>query len=327
MVQLMGESNNSFNASGMSLHLIRETRMLLSILSAALIRAFGVSRQKTASNKTMTKTLFFAIGFLLFTNIAFGCSYERLPVFDNPSTFSGILLLPVPKPAPYVFIGEVVEIIKVTKPQPSENRTDAEGLKVKVIESIYPSKAAPYYEVVPLGMDVACNLQGVTGLARAFPVGSKVRVVAQEAAIYKKLTAEDSVIRLEVSYKTDGSIFRNDLGKNIETSADAIYDYRSFSFTMKKPTTPDEERLLSAKTDLRHFELQKDLARLVTAKAETQRLKVMERLVYYPETYYLAYHILAQAYLKPGKKRRALEAKWEEHIQQIAEQIKQATSK
>lgn len=156
----------------------------------------------------MTKSILFAIGFLLSTNVVFGCSYVKLPVSDNPITLNGKLFFPAPKPAQYVFIGEVVEIIKVAKPQSDENRTDAEGLKIKVIENIYPSKSAKYYELLPLTMYPDCSLQGMAGLIKNFPVGSKVRVIAQEATIYKKLTTEDFVPRLEASHKNDGSIIR-----------------------------------------------------------------------------------------------------------------------
>lgn len=128
-----------------------------------------------------------------------------MPVSDNPILLNGKLFLPAPKPAQYVFIGEVVEIIKVAKPQSDENRTDAEGLRIKVVENIYSPKTASYYQVLPLTMYPDCSLQGVTGLNKSFPVGSKVRVIAQEATIYKKSPAGDSVVRLETSYKKEST--------------------------------------------------------------------------------------------------------------------------
>lgn len=273
----------------------------------------------------MIKTVFFIVVFLVFINVAFGCSIVTdLPISDNPIIFKGKLLFPAPKPAQYVFIGEVVEIISVAKPQSDKNQTDAEGLKVKVTENIYSLQSASFYEILPLRIYPDCSLQGETGLKKAFPVGSKVRVIAQEATIYKYLSDEKSVPRLETSIKNNGSIVRNDLNENTKSSADSYYDYSSFA--SKKPMTQEEETEFYSKLELLKFELQKDLARLVKAKTESERLKVMARLVYYPYFYRVPYHTLAAAYLKKSKKRQALEAKWEERKQQQIQQNKQVSS-
>lgn len=273
----------------------------------------------------MIKTVFFLTIFLLLTNAAFGCSIVTdLPVSDNPIIVKGKSLFPAPKPAQYVFIGEVVEIINVAKPKSDENRTNAEGLKVKVTENIYSPQTTSYYEILPLRIYPDCSLQGETGLKRTFPIGSKVRVIAHEATIYKKLSDENFVPRLETSIKNNGSIVRNDLNENTKSSADSFYDYSSFA--LKKPTTQIEETEFYSKLESLKFELQKDLARLVKAKTESERIKVMERLVYYPYFYRVPFHTLAAAYLKKSKKRQVLEAKWEERKQQQIQQNKQASS-
>ena len=236
-----------------------------------------------------------------------------LPVPDNPIWINGKLLRPPPKPAKYVFIGEVIEIIKISKPKSEGYRTDAEALKIKVTENVYSAIQITYFEALPLRIYPDCSLQGETDLKQNFPVGSKVRVIAEEASIYKK-DSDDSITRLETSVKNQGSITRNDLDESLQTSANSFYDYSSFA--VKKPTTPEEEILFYSKLELLKFELQKDLARLLEAKTEDERLKVMERLVYYPHIYAVPYHTLAQAYLMNSEKRKALEAKWEERKQE-----------
>lgn len=95
-----------------------------------------------------------------------------LPVPDNPIWINGKLLRPPPKPAQYVFIGEVVEIIKVSKPKSERYRADAEALKIKVTENVYSTKQTAYFEVLPLRTYPDCSLQGETGLKQNFPVGS-----------------------------------------------------------------------------------------------------------------------------------------------------------
>jgi hypothetical protein len=264
----------------------------------------------------MARMLFLIIGFLLSTNITFGCSMiVGLPVPDNPIWINGKLLRQPP--------GEVVEIIKVSKPKSEDYRSDAEALKIKVTEYVYSTKQTTYFEVLPLRIYPDCSLQGETGLNQDFPVGSKVRVIAEEASIYKK-DSDNSITRLETSMMNQGSITRNDLDESLKTSAESFYDYSRFA--VKKPTTLEEEILFYSRLELLKFELQKDLARLLEAKTEDERLKVMERLVYYPHIYAVPYHTLAQAYLMNSEKRKSLESKWEERKQEQIRLNKQTAS-
>ncbi len=138
----------------------------------------------------MAKQIYFLFAFLFSAHIAYGCSIQQLPIEDNPSKQAFLLGKPlysseISKPNYYVFIGEVVGIVKATKNEVGENRMDAEGLKVKVTENIYAPQSAAYFEIFPLRMDSDCSSQGQTGLERVFPIGSQVRVIASDATIYK----------------------------------------------------------------------------------------------------------------------------------------------
>ncbi len=231
----------------------------------------------------MMQRLFILIAFFVFTNTVYGCLMAQLPTEDDPAKQAFLLGKPlyskeVSKPTYYVFIGEVVGIIKATKAEVGEKRMDAEGLKIKVTENVYLSQPAAYYEVFPTHLYPDCSSQGVTGLEKVFPLGSQVRVVAFDATIYKKQSVVESTIRLETSYFNHGTIVRNDLNKAFRTSATSVFDYSGFS--LEKPTTTDEVSSYSLKLSLLEFELQKDLARLTQTKSKVERLNILKRLVY-----------------------------------------------
>jgi len=273
----------------------------------------------------MRQSLFALIAFLAFAPAAYGCSMLLPPIEDNPQKqefLAGKKLYKkdVSSPDYYVFIGEVVGIVKATKAEAGEGRMDAEGVKIKVAENIYTPRAAAYFEVFPLAIHSDCSLQGVTGLERSFPLGSQVRVVAFDSTIYKKQPSPDSAIRLEASYYNRGSLVRNDLNEAFRSSAESVFDYAGLS--MRNPVTDAERETYDSKIRFLDFELQKDLIRLATTKSRSERLSVLKRLVYYPFPHGFAFKSLAHTYLKPGKDLSALEKKWEEHIQELAKQTK-----
>jgi hypothetical protein len=273
----------------------------------------------------MMKQTFFLLVFLLSAHIVFGCSIQQLPLEDNPSKQAFLQGKPlyskgVSKPTYYVFIGEIVGIVKVAKNEVGENRMAAEGLKVKVTENIYSPQLAAYFEVFPLRMYTDCSSQGQTGLERVFPIGSQVRVVAFDATIYKKQSVEDSISRLETTYYNHGSIVRNDLKEGFRASANSVFDYSGFN--IEKPTITEEIIKYESKVSLLKFELQKDLARLTQTTQKTERLNILKRLIYYPFPYELPFRTLANTYLKPGKELQSLEIEWEQHKKEITSRYK-----
>lgn len=214
------------------------------------------------------KHFFLAIVFLLSTYNAFGCSLYLSPTTDFDTTH-------------YIFIGNVIEEIKLVKYSSRGEKLNFVGLKIKVSENIYSPKPTTYFEVFPLSLTPGCALISDTKEIREhFPVGSQVRVVAKEADVFlKNQPVESSIIRLETSIYNRGSIARNDLSENLRISAKSFYAYDSFSFEVQQRTTEGEYVLSASNYYLPEFELRKDLLRLKETKSEDERTKILERLV------------------------------------------------
>ena len=254
----------------------------------------------------MMKYLFLAIAILLFANNALGCKLALAPITNF-------------NPAEYIFIGDIVEVIESAEFESEGVKASAVGFKVKVTENIYSPKQAAYFEVFPLRLTTTCGLSSDTKkLLEQFPVGSKVRVVAAEATIFKNQPANNSTIRLETSIYNCGTFSRNDLILNLQTSANTLYDYRSF--VEKERTTAAEDAMFESNYDLPEFELHKDLFRLREAKSESETTKILERLSFYPHVYNLAFPKIARTYLVSQIQQNridALEKQWEQRVQEI----------
>lgn len=249
----------------------------------------------------MTKYVFLTIIFLLFTNVVFGCKMKPTLATNFDSDH-------------YIFIGEVVEVVGPVKFDSQGEKRDAVGLKIKVSENVYLPKSATYYEVFPLRLTASCGLMSDTKEIRErYPIGSYVRVVAKESTALKD-QSENSAIRLETSVYNQGSIARNDLNEDLQTSAKAVYDYKSF---VERQRTTAEDSLYDSNYYLPEFELRKDLLRLKEAKSEDERIEILERLVFYPHINRFSFPIAVQAYIKKSGKSSVLEEKWKHRVQEF----------
>lgn len=252
-------------------------------------------------NKAMMKYLFPTIAFLLFTSSVFGCKLGIQPTSDFDTSH-------------YIFIGEVVEVIESVEYESEGIKADAVGLKIKVSESIYSPKRTTFFEVFPLRLTASCGLRSDTKEIREhYPIGSQVRVVAKEATVFKNQSSESSTIRLETLIYNKGSVARNDLSDNLRTSAKSFYDYSSF--VERQRTTPAEDTLFDSNYYLPEFELQKDLIRLKETKPEDERIKILERLVFYPHVFRMSYPKIVRTYLKNQNKLTTLEKQWEQRLE------------
>ncbi|MEO7508328.1 MAG: hypothetical protein ABIZ95_13875 [Pyrinomonadaceae bacterium] len=288
----------------------------------------------------MISTLRLVFMILLCASATFGCSMAGAPpAKDEAVMYRGRMLRPISMPSAYAFTGEVVAIITMERPAGAITWPTAEAVRVRVDEEIYLNGisfgggigAGPRsYDVLPLAIYPDCSLHGQSGMAQAFPVGTKVRVIASDAVVYRRVGASGfaaggaevaqvrllaggdaiAIKRLEVSLSNGGRISRNDLALGLETDARSVYDYRNFS--TKKPPTREGQTVIYSKQEFLAFELQKDLARLHQSRTETERLAVLERLVYYPYATQLAFHRLIAGYLPVGAKRAELERLWDE---------------
>lgn len=252
----------------------------------------------------MSKFILLIIIFLFIGNYAFGCSLalKRISDFDIEH---------------YIFIGEVVEVIKQNKPKTDENKALPIGLKIKVVENVFSPKQSSFYEVYPLRIQPDCSLTGdIKDLSERFPVGSQVRLIAKEvkeAKILRDQTA-NSVIQLETSIFNKGSIARNDLSDINRTSAKSFYDYGSFVPMQAKSAA--EYLLAESISLLPEFELRKDLLRLKELKSEDERIKILERLIFYPPISWLDLPKMARTYIKNEEKIAALEKQYWQRVEE-----------
>ena len=235
----------------------------------------------------MTKYLFLIAAILLFaTNYAFGCK----TILPEISSF---------EPTEYVFIGEVVEIVQF-EGKPNSDKGGAFGLKIKVTDDIYSPKSASFYEVFPLHLTPACvQSYEADELKQLFPVGSQVRVVAKETTDSVN-QPKKSIIRLDTSPRHNGSVARNDLSDNLQTSSKSIYDFKNYNYSVagKLP----ENVLVESNMRLPEFEVRKDLLRLNKAKSEDERTQIIERLVFCPPYVRFSFTSVIQTYIKDSNK-------------------------
>ena len=247
-------------------------------------------------------TLCLSILLLFCWDVSLGCSILLKPLkeFDKSQ---------------YVFIGEVVDIVGKDVAEGIEG--EAIGLRVKVTEMIYsPDPSAPYFEVFPLGLTPSCGSMywERDDIHRQFPVGSQVKVIAGGATVLDRDRA-NSAIRLEVTAENRGSISRNDLGEGLKSSADSGYDYKSF--TERGPTPSVGDPLFWANRYLPQFELRKDWLRLMNAQSEQERIKILERLVYYPDPIDIDYSNIARAYVRDAETLNQLDKKWQAWVEWV----------
>jgi hypothetical protein len=183
----------------------------------------------------------------------------------------------------YVFIGKVVGVAGPIESTKFHGK--AWGVKVQVTEEVYlPSKVTEYFEVFPFDLESDCRDKGWSSerLLRYFPLGSSVKVVAKESK-YSPSKFVGGNIRLEILPDNLGSVSRNSRedGTTI-SSADSVFDYKTYLPDNPCGMTEDDYPAYEANLRTPDFELRKDLLRLNAAKNETQRVKILERLIYLP---------------------------------------------
>ena len=215
----------------------------------------------------------------------------------------------------YVFIGSVAEIVSQkyssedffydaqTKRYSSKTIVkDGYGLRIRLTENIFLPAPQNSYDVFPLYLTASCGLIGweEADVLEAFPIGSKVAVVATEPTLYAKKTAGEIKV-LEINLR-GGSLNRLDTpGKTLQTSADSVFNYKALS---KKDSGAVSHPL--------NFELHKDLLRLQNAARDEDKVDIIERLLYYPYFWRLDFTGIVEREIKDAKTRTTLTAQWEE---------------
>lgn len=231
-------------------------------------------------------------------------------IIAPPTSWGCSLAVPPVKgfdPGEYIFTGEVISIVGPFESK--KFRGKAWGLKVKVEDAIYLPKApASYFEVFPYELWADCLTAGTSKeeLEKDYPVGSKIKVIAKEAKLLPGMLSGGN-IRLEDLPSSPGSVSRNyyEDGRQM-TSARPVFDYRNYKEVAPADYVRDSTPFLNAHVRLPEFELRKDLLRLRNAKSEAERVKILERLLYYPERWSLDFGKIAKDYVKKPETLKAL---------------------
>ncbi|MDX6614845.1 MAG: hypothetical protein QOD75_4031 [Blastocatellia bacterium] len=230
--------------------------------------------------------------------ISFSCSIAISPIkgFD---------------PAEYVFTGVVMDFVGPL--QSKKFLQKAWGLKIKLEDSVYlPKTPTSYFEVFPYELWADCSIVGTSKeeLAKYYPIGSKVKVIAKEAkALPHRLP--NGNIRLEDLPSSLGSISRNyyEDGRRM-TDAAAVFDYQSYKRVGPNDYVRDFMPFLTAHSLLPEFELRKDLFRLRSAKTEAVKIKILERLMYYPRPSIFDFESIIKSYIDNPQTAKTLIEKW-----------------
>lgn len=248
--------------------------------------------------KSVVNNIFFVAAACFLNMAAFGCS---ISVSQNPHF----------DPEQYVFIGEVIGV-ETIEYESNKFKGNAVGLKIKVSENIYSPTITPIYRVFPLRLIPSCGLWSDDKQILAdFPIGSEVRVIAKKLTTLKN-SSDSEVTRLETSIYNRGSITRNDLSEPLHTYAALLFDYRSY--IGRQHQTASDYAFSAADYNLLEFELRKDLIRLESAKSETDKMSVLERLIFHP---FVDLPAIVKTYLKNDKKIAALTEQWQEWKRQL----------
>ena len=194
----------------------------------------------------------------------------------------------------YIFIGEVVDIVGPI--QPKYVVGEAWGLAIRVEAEVFlPRKSRSNYEVFRFNRESDCSLEGesMKELLKAYPIGSKVRVVAREFVAPKSM---DGSIRLT---STNLGIVPNDYKAGDWLSRE--YNYKTYD---------------RSDYSLVDFELRKDLLRLSKSKSEKRSVAILERLVYYPPLI-LDYSAIVDNHLRNSRVAGILKKKREEWTRKL----------
>jgi hypothetical protein len=214
----------------------------------------------------------------------------------------------------YIFIGKVIDIVG---PIEIDNNEKAWGVLVRINEKVYlPQTPKANFEVYPFNTYADCSPAGVKHdeLSNKFPVGSVVRIVAKKAKHIKDVSNNGN-IRLETEISNGGSIALNDLDERLITSSKSACNYRKYYRDHKELMEASNnifksDPLTISHNELLDFELRKDLYKLYKADSEEAKVKILERLIYYPGHYNFSkiveMHINNNAVVKKVINKRAI---------------------
>jgi hypothetical protein len=193
--------------------------------------------------------------------------------------------MPISKANPdeYIFVGTVTGYGDVKLADGVDRdlfrETTALSLIVKATEFVNaPLMNEEMFEVVRIGYGPDCRFFGPTheDLDKYFPIGSQVRVIARKAVYFDtKIVSKRIGVRLETGPTRQSGVWPNVNGEgSFLTSATSIFDYSKAVHTLNGDWGAAE---------LPTFEFRKDLWRLEKAKSQSDRNRILDRLVLFPQ--------------------------------------------
>lgn len=201
--------------------------------------------------------------FIFLPNLIFGCSQAYAKISQFPKHI-------------YVFTGEIIGY--TDKFESKEIHGEAYGFKIKPVDVLNaPIKAKDFYEVFPFKLEADCSHTGynLDELKSYFLSNSKVRVMAVEAGFLKG-GSQSSQVPLQAF-----ELNENHIKNRYSFSTNSIFDYENSKYQQY--------------SDLQ-FELYKDLLRIEKAKTLSNKVKILNRLVYF-QGYWLDFESLLKQHL------------------------------
>lgn len=206
----------------------------------------------------------------LAVSVAFSCSMAQLP--DRPRS--------IVNNGMYILVGEV---IGYTAPisDPNNFRGSAVGLRLKIVESIhFPYFQNDYVELFMFGHGTDCFPEA--GSDRP-PLGTRYRLALGEA----RLVASRSGSHVRLESKAFSRIAVDEPIFGYSTDAKSEFDYkRDYRRLADKFLAADRADRRAWLDDFLYIEASKDLLRLKRAASESERIRILERLLYCPNINY-----------------------------------------
>ncbi len=204
---------------------------------------------------------------------------------------------PIELPATtYVFTGRVVDVVGSF--DVPEVVGASGGLVIKPEGIVYSPRTARLFELFIFGTSPTCRPTGISveALSKAYPIGSKVRVIATKLNQFGGIHNGNTVL----STSAEDDISLNDSRARSSSSLRSVFDYRKHHDIIKRIAIKDERyKSFSLYLQQSHFEYWKDLVRLQRAKSRMHKIEILERLVYSPLIFdYRGYQRLLRKYVR-----------------------------
>lgn len=202
----------------------------------------------------------------------FGCSMVQMP--ERPRS--------IVNPEMFILVGEV---IGYTEPvvDPGNFRGKAVGLRIRPVETInFPHHKNDYIELFSFGHGADCFPEVREG-PNLPPIGTRYRMALFPATLVAGMSG--SIVRLQSRVFDRISLDEAVLGYS--TKADAEFDYKNdLRLLVERLKKPDMAEKRSWLSDFLYIEASKDLLRLRRTTSESERLRILERLLYCPNINY-----------------------------------------